>query len=312
MPPCAANISCWSTTSSPPAPPWTNARASSGGRRRLRARASPSRAADLLQTAYGHLQETGLPARSKKRECPKASGRNARSCGEMIHHLELAENLRVCPKCDHHFTANRARAAERICSIPTPSRSTTPSMVSVDTLKFTGAASLPRAAEKLPEKDRPCRTPSSPASAQIEGREIAIAAMDFDFIAATMGSVVGEKLDALHRVRHARSGCRSSSSPPPAARACTKACSASCRWRRPAARWRCHAQARLPYISVLTHPTTGGVERKLRDHRRHDHRRAESDDRLRRAARDPRDHAPGFAARTFRPRNFWKTTAWSI
>ena len=79
---------------------------------------------------------------------------------------------------------------------------------------------------------------------------------------------VPRRLDGLGRRRALRarragvpasSACRSSASPRAAARACRKACSRSCRWRRPARRSPSFRRERLPFISVLTDPTMGGV-----------------------------------------------------
>ena len=73
----------------------------------------------------------------KRREFPEGLWQKCPSCGEMIHNLELVQNFRVCPKCDHHFTQS---ARERLDMLLDPKsfEEHDARMVSVDTLKFTG------------------------------------------------------------------------------------------------------------------------------------------------------------------------------
>ncbi len=98
---------------------------------------------------------------------------------------------------------------------------------------------------------------------KLHGQEIVACAFEFRFLGGSMGSVVGERFYARRRalprrplaagvlLRHRRRAhaggafCR------------------CCRWPRPAPRWRGWREARLPYISVLTDPTTGGVSASL-------------------------------------------------
>ena len=63
------------------------------------------------------------------REMPEGLWTKCVSCGEVIHNLALAENLRVCPKCGHHFTMG---AEERIASLLDPD-----SWVEMDAVSYT-------------------------------------------------------------------------------------------------------------------------------------------------------------------------------
>ena len=82
--------------------------------------------------------------------------------------------------------------------------------------------------------------------------------MNFAFMGGSMGSVVGEKIARLAR-RSPRRRCRWSSSPPQAARGCRRACSRLMQMAKTsAAIAQLHRDA-IPYISILTDPTTGGV-----------------------------------------------------
>src|SRR5689334_14536311 len=78
-------------------------------------------------------------ANLKKREMPEGLWQKCPECGEVIHNLELSQNLKVCPKCSHHFTLS---AAERINNLLDPDtfQEFDAELLSVDVLKFQGVA----------------------------------------------------------------------------------------------------------------------------------------------------------------------------
>ena len=119
----------------------------------------------------------------KKREVPEGLWQKCPSCGEVIHNLELVQNLLVCPKCDHHFTLS---AYDRIHQLVDPDSFTEhdAGLFSVDTLKFTGMASY---ADRLRsyQKKTGLKDAVITGDAKIDGQRVALAVMDFFFIAAT-------------------------------------------------------------------------------------------------------------------------------
>lgn len=192
----------------------------------------------------------------KKRELPEGLWQKCPACAELIHNLELVQNFRVCPKCDHHFTQS---ARERLAMLLDPGsfEEHDAGMTSVDTLKFTGMASYTDRLKSYQTKTGLCDAVITGVGKIHESR-ISIAVMDFNFIAATMGSVVGEKLtrgvelatrERLPAVIVSASGGARMYEGMLSLLQMAKTCGALAR----------HAEARLPYISVMTHPTTGGV-----------------------------------------------------
>jgi acetyl-CoA carboxylase carboxyl transferase subunit beta len=192
----------------------------------------------------------------QKREFPEGLWQKCPSCGEMIHNLELVQNFRVCPKCDHHFTLT---ANERISYLLDEEsfKETDSGLKSVDILKFTGQASY---ADRLRsyQKKTGLNDAVITGHGRIEGRGVAIGVLDFNFIAATMGSVVGEKLtrmiesatsNRLPAIIVSASGGARMYEGAVSLMQMAKTCGALS----------LHSKARLPYISILTHPTTGGV-----------------------------------------------------
>lgn len=192
----------------------------------------------------------------KKRDFPEGLWQKCPNCAEMIHNLELVQNFRVCPKCDHHLTQTASERLEMLLD-PETFEEHDANMVSVDTLKFTGMASYTDRLKSY-QKKTGLKDAVRSGFGTIDGQRVAIAVMDFNFIAATMGSVVGEKLTrCVERATKERipviivsaSGGARMYEGVLSLLQMAKTCGALA----------LHAQAGLPYISVLTHPTTGGV-----------------------------------------------------
>jgi len=192
----------------------------------------------------------------KKRELPEGLWQKCPNCSEMIHNLDLVQNFRVCPKCDHHMTQTAHDRLEMLLDVGSFEEHDA-GLISVDTLKFTGMASYTDRLKSYQKKTGLKDAVISGLGA-IDGQRVSIAVMDFNFIAATMGSVVGEKLTrCVERATRQRlpviivsaSGGARMYEGVLSLLQMAKTCGALA----------LHAQARLPYISVLTHPTTGGV-----------------------------------------------------
>ncbi len=191
-----------------------------------------------------------------KRNLPEGLWQKCPSCGEIIHNLELQQNFRVCPKCDHHFTQSALERIDMLCDDDSFTEHDK-NMASVDTLKFTGMASYTDRLKSY-QKKTGLKDAVITGLGKIDGQPLALAVMDFNFIAATMGSVVGEKLtriiergtkDKLPVVIVSASGGARMYEGVLSLMQMAKTCGALA----------LHAQAKLPYISVMTHPTTGGV-----------------------------------------------------
>jgi len=139
--------------------------------------------------AYGSQR---TPVRTRKKEIPQGLWTKCPSCGEVLFNKELEESQMVCPKCEHHMTLS---AIGRILSLADPETfvEKDAKMSSVDILKFTGVTSYP---ERL--KNYRAKTGLQEAVVagvcELEGRKVSVAAMDFNFLGGSMGSVVGEKL----------------------------------------------------------------------------------------------------------------------
>jgi acetyl-CoA carboxylase carboxyl transferase subunit beta len=176
-------------------------------------------------------------------------------CAQAIYNKDLAANLHVCPKCSHHF---RLGAADRLRMLfdgdwqeyDNGLRSTDP-LNFIDTKPYTQRLKAAIEATGL-EDAIIC------ATGQIDGIETSVAAMEYGFIGGSMGVVVGEKITrAIERAldRHLPVVIVSCSG---GARMMEGILSLMQMAKVSAALARLD-RAGLPYISVLTDPTTGGV-----------------------------------------------------
>ena len=205
----------------------------------------------------GIFQKPALKIRSKiKSNVPEGLWTKCPSCGEVITQTELQQNLQVCPRCQHHMTLG---ARERIESLADEDsfQEHDAEMLSVDSLKFRGVATYQDRLETYRKKTG-LKDAVITGDAMIGGCPVGIAVMDFNFIAATMGSVVGEKITrTIERATKNRwpviivsaSGGARMYEGMLSLMQMAKTSGALAR----------HAEAKLPYISVLTNPTTAGV-----------------------------------------------------
>ena len=192
----------------------------------------------------------------RKRDIPDGLWLKCPGCQEIIFKQELDANLGVCPKCDYHFQMARIDRINMFLE-PGTFQEWDAELFSVDTLSFTGTASY---ASKLDENMRKTgyHDAISIGSGRMAHHDVGLGVMDFSFLGASMGSVVGEKVTRLIEKCTARKLpvlliCASGG-----ARMYEGMFSLMQMAKTSGALAR-HAEAGLPYIPVLTHPTTAGV-----------------------------------------------------
>lgn len=203
----------------------------------------------------GIFDKPKLRRGNKKKETPVPDDLWAKcpDCGELIHVLDLKQNLQVCTHCGHHFLMGAFDRIE-LLSDPDSFEQTDPGLHSANPLgfdKYADKVALLTERTKLKEAVVTGR-------ASMGGHPVMLAVMDFKFFAGSMGSVVGEKITrAIETATAEKRGLIIFSSSSGARMQegmlslmqMAKTCGALSR----------HANAKLPYLSVLTHPTTGGV-----------------------------------------------------
>src|SRR5438270_9788081 len=201
-------------------------------------------------------RKPAVPAKDKASRVPEGLMVKCPDCAHIIYHKELADNLNVCPKCAHHF---RVGALERLRMLFDDGVwiEYDKGLVSIDPLQFTDTkpykARLKASIETTGLKDAVVV-----GSGRLDGIETVVAAMEYEFIGGSMGVVVGEMITrAIERAIDRRaplvivccSGGARMMEGALSLMQMAKICGALARLDR----------AQLPYISVLTDPTTGGV-----------------------------------------------------
>lgn len=189
----------------------------------------------------------------KKRDMPEGLWTKCPSCNESLYEASLAKNQRVCTNCNHHFTQSAPERIESICDEGS-FEEIDGNLDSVNALGFKGYLDKVKAYQEKTGLGEAVVT----GRATIEGQPVLLAIMDFRFLGASMGSVVGEKITRAielatkeHKpviVFSASGGARMHEGILSLMQM-AKTSGALAR----------HSQAGLGYISVLTHPTTGGV-----------------------------------------------------
>ncbi|MGB0145074.1 MAG: acetyl-CoA carboxylase, carboxyltransferase subunit beta [Akkermansiaceae bacterium] len=202
----------------------------------------------------GIFDKPRLKRASKNRESvPDDLWTKCPDCGEMIHTLDLKQNNLVCPHCSHHFLLG---ARERINLIADEGtfEETEADLISTNPLGFAKYAEKTALLREKTDLNDAVVT----GKLEIDGHPAMVAVMDFKFFAGSMGSVVGEKITRAIEQATAEKRAILIFSSSSGARMqegmlslmqMAKTCGALA----------LHSEARLPYISILTHPTTGGV-----------------------------------------------------
>ena len=205
---------------------------------------------------FGRKKDLSTSGIVRKRGMPDGLWSKCPSCAEIIYNQEMKENVGVCPKCDFHFQLNRRERIDQLIDEGTFEELDI-DLISVDSLGFTGTDSyeskLTKNREKTGENDA-----ISTGTGKMGGHRVGFGVMDFNFLGASMGSVVGEKVTRLFE------GCTEERIP-------VVICCASggarmyegmfslMQMAKTSGAISRHSGAGLAYIPILTHPTMAGV-----------------------------------------------------
>lgn len=206
---------------------------------------------------FANRQKSGpISKERQEREIADGLWSKCGACGVLTYTKDLQANCLVCPECDHH---NRVNSDERVRQLIDPNTwlPMDTEMIAVDPLQFRDRKSYSDRLRETRDKTK-LRDAVQTGIGQIEGEPLALGVMDFRFMGGSMGSVVGEKLTRLiERATRERLPvvivCASGG-----ARMQEGMLSLMQMAKISGALQRQQA-ARLLYIPVLTHPTTGGV-----------------------------------------------------
>lgn len=193
---------------------------------------------------------------TRKKEMPEGLWTKCPSCSAYIFNKELEAQQMVCKDCGHHFNIT---AHQRIGHLLDEGSwvEHDAGVSPIDILKFTGASSYSDQLKKY-QKKTGLKEGVVCGLGKIEQKDVSVAVMDFNFLGGSMGSVMGEKITrAIERAtKHcvpvlifsASGGARMH-----------EGMFSLMQMAKTSGALQRHAAAKLPYISILTHPTMGGV-----------------------------------------------------
>lgn len=199
-------------------------------------------------------------AGSGKRSIPEGLWTKCDACGAVLYRAELERNLDVCPKCDHHKRIGARRRLD-IFLDPEPREEIGTELEPVDILKFRDSRKyrdrLTQAQRNTGEKDA-----LVVQAGAVKELPLVAAAFEFGFMGGSMGSVVGERFVRAADVcmeRNIPLVCFAASG---GARM-QEALFSLMQMAKTSAALRRLSERGIPFVSVLTDPTMGGVSASL-------------------------------------------------
>ena len=192
----------------------------------------------------------------EKKETPEGLWYKCHSCKKLVPSNEHAKNLYVCTECDYHEKIGSAEYFELIFD-NNEFMELNPNLTATDPLNFTDTKKY---SDRLIDSQKKTHLKDALRSAHglVDGEDLVVACMDFAFIGGSMGAVVGEKIarsidycleKRIPLMIISKSG---------GARMMEAAFSLM-QMAKTSAKLSLLSEAKIPYISLLTDPTTGGV-----------------------------------------------------
>ena len=209
---------------------------------------------------FEKLMPSRISTERRTRSVPQGVWMKCAECDEQLYRKEVERNLGVCPKCDHHM---RIGARNRLAYFldPDSQEEIAADLESLDPLKFRDSKRyrdrISQAQKKTGEKDAIVAVKGA-----LKGRPIVACAFEFGFMGGSMGSVVGEKFCRAAAVSEETRAPLISFSASGGARM-QEALFSLLQMAKTSAALAALAEKKIPFVSVLTDPTTGGVSASL-------------------------------------------------
>ena len=201
-----------------------------------------------------------ISTEKRTRSVPEGVWIKCPGCDAHLYRNELERNLHVCPKCNHHMRIGARRRLDYFLD-PESQQEIAAGLEPVDPLRFRDSKKyrerINQAQKKTGEKDALVA-----ASGTLMGRPVVACAFEFSFMGGSMGSVVGERFSraAQHSAEHKMPLISFSAS---GGARMQEALFSLLQMAKTSAALAALGQLRIPFVSVLTDPTTGGVSASL-------------------------------------------------
>jgi len=187
---------------------------------------------------------------------PRGVWVKCRSCREVLFAAELERNQMVCPQCDYHFPLSARRRVETLAD-PGSFVEYDASLAPIDVLTFTDSKPYPARLKDM-ERRTGLKDAFVGGMAALEGMPISLGAMEFGFIGGSMGCVVGEKVVRVMR-RAVERRCPVVIAAASGGARMQEGILSLMQLGKTNAAAAAVADAGLPYIVIVSDPTTAGV-----------------------------------------------------
>lgn len=205
---------------------------------------------------FDSLRSPKIKSKSAVSRSPDGIWTKCVSCGEILYRLEIDRNFNICPRCEHHFPISPRRWIELILDADSFEEARA-GVESVDPLHFKDLKSyrdrLKAAAKKSEELEAFVY-----GTARMKGIDVVFGAFAFAFMGGSMGSVVGDKIASAFELSAQKRFPLIIVSSSGGARMQEGLISLMQMAKTVMARER-QRESQVPFVSVLAHPTTGGV-----------------------------------------------------
>ena len=209
---------------------------------------------------FEKLMPSRISTERRTRSVPEGVWVQCPSCEDPLYRNELERNLHVCPKCGHHMRIGARRRLDYFLDADSASE-IAGGLEPQDPLKFRDSKRyrdrINQAQKKTGEKDALVA-----ASGTLAGRPVVVCAFEFAFMGGSMGSVVGERFCRAARISADTRAPLIAFSASGGARM-QEALFSLLQMAKTSAALASLGELRVPFISVLTDPTTGGVSASL-------------------------------------------------
>lgn len=205
---------------------------------------------------FKRIKEGIITPTKEKKETPEGLWHKCPKCKQVVTAVDLANNLWVCESCQHH-TRIDSKQYFSILFDEGKYKELNENISSADPLEFTDTKNYKARIAETQKKSGLIDAVRT-ASGKLDKHAVVIACMDFNFIGGSMGSVVGEKIAKAidYSLRHKIPFIMISKS---GGARMMEAAFSLMQMAKTSAKLSLLAQAKIPYISILTDPTTGGI-----------------------------------------------------
>ena len=195
--------------------------------------------------------------RQARRDLPEGLWTKCDGCGEILYNKELEASLRTCPKCGFHFRISSREYVDLLAD-PGSFEELFTGLVTRDPLEFRDARLRYPERHEMARRETGMNDAVRTGRASIDGVPVGLAVMEFFFMAGSMGSVVGEKVARTIELAIAERRALVIVTSSGGARM-QEGILSLMQMAKTSALLATLKEARLPFVSILTDPSTAGV-----------------------------------------------------